>query len=82
MVSIYCSASPWTVHQAEVYIRQIQQCIETVAARPSLGRRCDDIRPGYFVYRAGSHLLFYRINDVGIDIVRILHQKMDPQRHF
>jgi toxin ParE1/3/4 len=37
----------WNVRQAEIYLRQIQRAIETVAAEPKIARACDDIRPGY-----------------------------------
>ena len=53
-----------------------------LAADPRLGRSCDQIRAGYFKYSAGSHVIFDRLADVGIDVVRILHQSMDIDRHF
>ena len=43
---------------------------------------CDDVRTGYRKYPAGSHLLFYRLTPDGIDIVRILLQRMDFERHL
>jgi plasmid stabilization system protein ParE len=30
----------------------------------------------------GSHFVFYRITAEGIDVVRILHQRMDFEQHF
>jgi toxin ParE1/3/4 len=72
----------WGLTQAEVYIRQIQSSIETVAAAPALGRACDEIRSGYRKYRTGSHVIFYRLTDGGIDVVRILHARMDFGRHL
>jgi toxin ParE1/3/4 len=49
---------------------------------PSLGRACDDIRPGYRRYAEGSHIIFYREVRSDIEIVRVLHGRMDPDRHF
>ena len=72
----------WSAAQAELYIRQIQSDIETVAALPEIGRACDEIRRGYRGYRTGSHLIFYRLTDGGIDVVRILHARMDFRRHL
>jgi toxin ParE1/3/4 len=72
----------WNVDQAEVYLRKIKAAIEAVADEPRLGRPCDDVRTGYRKYPAGSHLLFYRLTPDGIDIVRILHQRMDFERHL
>lgn len=76
------SAGRWSVAQAELYIRQIQRALETLAADPRLGRSCDEVRAGYRKYPVGSHLVFYRIVESGIDVVRILHRRMDFGRHL
>ncbi len=48
-----------------------------------IGRACDDVRPGYRKHAVGSHVLYYRlISGEIIDVVRILHQRMDVPRHF
>jgi toxin ParE1/3/4 len=72
----------WNVGQAEVYLRKIKAAVEAVADDPRLGRPCDEVRAGYRKYPAGSHILFYRPTPDGIDIVRILHQRMDFERHL
>jgi toxin ParE1/3/4 len=72
----------WGLDQAEFYTRQIGRDIVTVAAQPKMGRACSDIRAGYYKYSTGSHVLFYHLIDGGIDIVRILHERMDFGRHF
>jgi toxin ParE1/3/4 len=40
------------------------------------------VRPDYRKYPSGSHVLFYRLTDDGIDVVRILHERMDYERHI
>jgi toxin ParE1/3/4 len=72
----------WGTAQAESYTRQLWQAIQTVAANPATGRACPEIRAGYRKYAAGSHVVFYRTSDAGIDIVRILHQRMDYGQHL
>lgn len=72
----------WGANQAETYLRRLQAAIELVAADPDQGRRCDEIRPGYRKHPAGSHILFYRLLPDGIDILRILHRRMDFERHL
>jgi len=54
----------------------------SVADNPSLGRECAEVRPDYRKYPSGSHVLFYRLTDDGIDVVRILHERMDYKRHI
>jgi toxin ParE1/3/4 len=72
----------WGVAQAETYTRALWQRIETVAAQPSMGEDCSDIRTGYRKISCGSHVLFYRLTADGIDVVRILHERMDFERHI
>lgn len=43
---------------------------------------CDEIREGYRRYSIGSHMLFYMESPGGVDVIRILHQRMDPSRHL
>ena len=76
------SAQRWGTDQAEDYIRLLQNAIETVAEEPRRGRACGEVRKGYRRYPAGSHVLFYRNVKAGIDIVRILHSRMDFERHL
>lgn len=73
----------WSSDQAEVYVREIQRAVERVAQSPSIGRTCDEVRPGYRKHAVGSHVLYYRLVSADVvDIVRILHQRMDVPRHF
>jgi toxin ParE1/3/4 len=76
------SATNWGDDQTEDYARRIQTAIELVAVDPSRGRARDYIRPGHSSFAVGSHLLFYRRTESGIDVVRILHQRMDFDRHL
>ena len=76
------SVDEWGVEQADRYVREIHQEIEVVARDPTRGRPCDHLRMGYRMYPAGSHMLFFRLTDSGIYVVRILHQRMDFERHL
>ena len=72
----------WDAEQAEAYLRQVQRAFETLARYPRRGRPCDDIRPGYFKFRVASHLIFYRIKRDEVEVVRILHGRMDFDRNL
>jgi len=74
--------SRWGIEQAERYTRQLWKHIEILAEQPTLGRACPEIRAGYYKYPSGSHVLFYRLISGGIDVVRILHGRMDYERHI
>jgi toxin ParE1/3/4 len=76
------TADRWGLDQAETYTRQLWKDIAIVADRPALGRECNEVRRGYRMYPSGSHVLFYRHTVDGIDVVRILHERMDYERHI
>jgi toxin ParE1/3/4 len=72
----------WRRRQRDAYLTHLDRRFHALAELPSLGRSCDDIRPGYRRYSEGSHTIFYREATGGIEIVRILHGRMDPDRHL
>lgn len=76
------TAERWGLDQAETYTRALWQRIEEVAERPAMGQECPDVRAAYHKIPCGSHVLFYRLAADGIDVVRILHERMDFERHF
>ncbi len=76
------TARRWGADQAERYIRLIAEAVELIAETPALGRNCDHVREGYGKYPVGSHVLFYRAIDDSAGVVRILHQRMDFDRHL
>jgi len=51
-----------------------------LARNPALGRRCDWIRPGLRRFEKGKHVIFYRVEENGILVSRILHLGMLPEQ--
>ncbi len=72
----------WGADLAESYIQDIRQVIERAAVNPTQGRACDEIRAGYRRLTARSHLVFYRPVPASIEVIRILHQRMDIDRQL
>ena len=66
---------------ADRSIRQLENCCRLIADDPALGRPCDEIRPGLRRIEKGKHIVFYRETPAGIQISRILHQRMLPEHH-
>lgn len=77
------TSETWGVDQAESYVLAIRAACEALASGKRRGRSADDIRSGYRKLAVGSHLLFYRTTDNGeVDVIRMLHQRMDVAAHF
>lgn len=73
----------WSKEQADRYIDLIFDEIQYLAKKPTTGRTIDYIKEGYRVVKVKSHLLFYKmVDETSIEIIRILHERMDAQRHF
>jgi toxin ParE1/3/4 len=77
--------------QSSVYRNTLVQAIGELAGGPDVvgSRTRDEIVPGLRTWlvarhrRRGSHFLMYRIAPRGtIEIVRVLHDRMDIQRHI
>ncbi len=72
----------WGAEQADRYIRAIFSRLTWLAEHPRLGKPRDDIKPGYFCFPEGRHLIFYTLTSAGIDVIGIPHQSMDVINHF
>jgi toxin ParE1/3/4 len=71
----------WGTEQAERYIGSLHLTFQNLAMHPETGRAVSE-RQGYLRIESGSHAVFYRKQERGILIVRVLHQKMEPMRHL
>jgi toxin ParE1/3/4 len=76
------SADRWGAARADRYIRDLIGAVEKIAAEKRRGRACDDIRPGYFRCTCQSHVIFYKLTAARVDVIRILHQRMDFTRRL
>jgi toxin ParE1/3/4 len=76
------SFETWGAKQATVYIRNIQTVLERLVDGAVISNTVN-VREGYQKVRAGSHMIYFRwSNTDSILVMRILHQRMDVDRHF
>lgn len=76
------TVSEWDEEQAERCLRMVNAAFVELACDPSSGKPCDKIREGYHRRRSGSHVIFYRVQEMRVEIVRVLHQSMDFGSHL
>jgi len=73
----------WGREQRRLYLKQLDAAFHAVAENPDIGRRCDEIRLGYFKYRQDSHVIFYQLGlETAVEIIRVLHKRMDTGLHL
>ena len=72
----------WGQQKANDYLRQIKTCLDVLCGHPEMGRLRNEIRTGYRSMVQAQHVVFYRINDEQLEVVRILHHRMDMKELF
>jgi len=76
------SHQEWGVKQADQYLRSLLSRFTWLAENPQLGKQRAEIKPGYYCFPEGMHLVFYTATRDGIDIIGIPHQSMDFIAYF
>jgi len=72
----------WGIDQAEKYVRELWAAMVEKGFDLSTSTDISDVRTGYRKIRSGSHIIFFKLTREGIDVIRILHQRMDFERHL
>jgi toxin ParE1/3/4 len=72
----------WGVDQRNRYLGDLDACFQKIAENPTVGNSAEAIRPGYRRIREGSHVVFFRKAGDEVEIVRVLHRRMLPEKHL
>lgn len=74
----------WSREQANKYVTGLlNACADIAKAPESAGRPYGYVREGYRKYPYGRHMIFYRILEDGSPLIsRVLHERMDYERHL
>jgi toxin ParE1/3/4 len=72
----------WGRDQARSYVIQIRECCQLLAVQPGQGRLFNAGQPSIRRMEQGSHVIFYREQNNGILVSRILHKSMLPRFHL
>ncbi len=68
--------------QAEEYYLSLRGCFDLISDNPQIGRSRPELDSALRSYSHRSHVVFYDVQDDHILIVRVLHSRMDPERHI
>ena len=72
----------WGNQQAQKYIDALKKRCDELAQSPYIGRERPEIKPDYRSIAEGKHVIFYRVGDSGIEILRIAHGRMDIEHRL
>jgi toxin ParE1/3/4 len=76
------SSSKWGLNQTERYIDSLADSFDFLTKNSKLGISCDFIRKGYRRYPVKRHMVYFRETSYGIEIMRVLHDRMLDSLHL
>jgi toxin ParE1/3/4 len=76
------SFEQWDGPQADRYLDELDEAIRLLTNNPDLGANRDFVRKGYRALFVNRHAIYYTATDTEIQVVRVLHEQMDPAGHL
>ena len=70
------------LEQAEKYLFEIEEVFQNLLINPELGKIRNEIKEGLYSFPKDNHIIFYRILENHIRIVRVLHGSRDIPKYF
>jgi toxin ParE1/3/4 len=65
----------WDVDQAERYEQSIHDVIVHIQRHPEIGQSLWSSRPEIRSFRAQHHMVYYRVRDEMVEVLRVLHER-------
>lgn len=75
------SAHRWGPDQADHYTDAIRDACHALARGAKHGRPAE-VLPEIQKYLCGSHVIYFLDHPARLDVIRILHQRQDVERHL
>ncbi len=72
----------WGKKQAIQYLNELEQSFLVLAQDSNLGQARPEIHKAYKAFYIHKHIVFYRFHQKQLEIIRILHQRMDMMHHL
>ncbi|MEN8776842.1 MAG: type II toxin-antitoxin system RelE/ParE family toxin [Polaribacter sp.] len=69
-------------NQAIVYLSNIEDLFFQLCNQPNLGRTRKEIKEGIFSIAFQKHIIFYKIIENKLLIIRVLHEIRDMPKHL
>jgi toxin ParE1/3/4 len=72
----------WGEEQRDRYEETLTRAVAALGHYPEAGERRPRLFPGCRVRFVERHIVYYRVLQDCVEIVRILHERTDPSRHL
>jgi len=67
---------------AASWVGLLKQKCRTLARNPAIGRQREELMPSLRSFPVGSYVIFYRISQTGVEVIRVLHGARDIPSEF
>jgi toxin ParE1/3/4 len=75
-------AQQFGLSKAEAYFLDIENVLQFLAENPFVGNERVEFKPPVHIHPHKKHLIIYTIETDFIQIVRVLHHRMDVKSHL
>ena len=72
----------WGQAQSEAYLEILKVKFWSLTEQPFMGTERPELLAGMRSLPIESHILFYRVTTMNVEIIRVLHGRQDPARHL
>lgn len=72
----------WSSAKSESYLNEIKNQMWMLTQQPLIGIDRSELSKEIRSLMINSHTVFYRVRANNIEIIRVLHNRQDPSRHF
>lgn len=76
------SIATWGEQQAREYLDAIEKTLERLVISPDLGKKRDELFLGLRSFSVKQHVIFYRCHQEELEVVRVLHARMNIPVYF
>lgn len=76
------SLTQWGATQTDRYIDDLTDAFDFLVQNPKAGVVCENIRQGYRRYPVIRHVVYYRMTNYGIEVIRVPQDRMLATRHL
>ncbi len=67
---------------ADRFFVLLKEHFQLLGRNPRIGRPRDELRAGYRSFAVGHYVIFYRMQEKGVEIMHVLHGKRDLDSLF
>lgn len=68
----------WGEEQADRYETSLTNAFERIESHIHIGQQRNELRRNVRSYHVEHHVIFYRLEDELVEVVRILHERVNP----